>query len=144
PLSAPASAMQGYSGASGQDQRRGGDRNGRGRRSRRGRGQKGGGRALPDSKFYSPGAAESRPEPPPIAQSAGRMEAAAPAEAAAREPESRDMGARQTRPDDFFVLPGESLAKYTRPGEEDLGEEAPAAARMDISHKPPETVAAAV
>src|SRR5437870_4814685 len=67
PLVAPASAMQGPPGAAGQDQRRGGerggDRNGRGRRSRRGRGQKGGGRALPDSKFYSPGAAEARPEP---------------------------------------------------------------------------------
>src|SRR5436853_6555086 len=123
PLSAPASAMQGYSGASGQDQRRGGDRNGRGRRSRRGRGQKGGGRALPDSKFYSPGAAEARPEPQPAgAQGSSRMETGAPLESHAREIEPRQTEARQTerrpteprpaRPDDFFVLTGDSRAKH--------------------------------
>jgi ribonuclease G len=75
--------------------RRDDDRRG-GRRGRRRRGQKGGGRGLPDSKFYSPGAhtvpevqlnAEPvfEPEPP----------AADTADAA-----------------DFLVLPGESLAKH--------------------------------
>src|SRR5207253_6022133 len=101
PLVAPASAMQGPPGAAGQDQRRGGerggDRNGRGRRSRRGRGQKGGGRALPDSKFYSPGAAEARPEPQPAgAQGSSRMETGAPLESPAREIEPRQTEARQT------------------------------------------------
>jgi ribonuclease G len=137
PLVAPASAMQGPAG--GQDQRRGGDRggdrNGRGRRSRRGRGQKGGGRALPDSKFYSPGVAEPRPEPQfPGAQSVARMEAVAPVEAPARETELR-----QTRPDDFFVLPGESLAKYTLPGDED-----PEAAPVALPQPESDTDAAAV
>jgi ribonuclease G len=82
------------------------DHDRRGRRSRRRRG--GRGRGLPDSKFYSPdqrgeestekseeGAA---PEPEPVAESAPRA-AAAP-------------------PDDFFVLPGESLAKYAGPDED--------------------------
>src|SRR5438874_2692121 len=81
----------------------------------------------------------------PVAQQAQVM--AAPVTtppAGAPEPEPRDSGTRQTRSDDFFVLPGESLAKYTRPGEEDMGEEAPAAVRADVPHKPPETVAAAV
>jgi ribonuclease G len=63
----------------------------RGRHSRRRRGQKGG-RGLPESKFYSPGA-RITPEiqPPP--------------EPAAAEPAGVDAG-------DFLVLPGESLAKH--------------------------------
>jgi ribonuclease G len=64
----------------------------RGRRSRRRRGQKGGGRGLPDSKFYSPVlriAPEAQPLPEP----------------AAAEPASVDAA-------DFLVLPGESLAKH--------------------------------
>ena len=63
----------------------------RGRRSRRRRGQKGG-RGLPESKFYSPGARivpEIQPLPEP----------------AAAEPAVLDAG-------DFLVLPGESLAKH--------------------------------
>ena len=87
------------------------DRDRRGRRGRRRRGQKGG-RGLPDSKFYSPGArgpelhppaAEAQPEPAALAE---------PLEPAEVRPKA-----------DLFVLPGESLAKYTRPGEvEEEGE----------------------
>jgi Rne/Rng family ribonuclease len=79
------------------------DRDRRGRRGRRRRGgQKGGGRGLPESKFYSP-----RPEEAPAAAHA--------------EPESAQEGAPET--DDFFVLPGESLAKY-----DERASEAPSAA----------------
>ncbi len=90
------------------------DRDRRGRRGRRRRGQKpsgGGGRGLPESKFYSPGSrpVESRPV----------EEFSAAPEALAAEP-------REAEADDFFVLPGESLAKYRGPGgaeEEDQGED---------------------
>ena len=71
------------------------DRRG-GRRSRRRRGQRGG-RALPDSKFYSPGHHTAEP--------------AAPSEP--RVPEPSEPGASSS--DDLLVLPGESLAKYTGP-----------------------------
>ncbi len=70
------------------------DRRG-GRRSRRRRGQRGG-RALPDSKFYSPG---HRAEPFP------------PAEPRVAEPAGPDVSPIE----DLLVLPGESLAKYTGP-----------------------------
>jgi ribonuclease G len=76
------------------------DRDRRGRRSRRRRGQKGGGRGLPDSKFYSPagrGGAEPEPRPAPVEE---------PVEAA-------PAPSHVAEADDFFVLPGESLAKYT-------------------------------
>jgi len=74
------------------------DRDRRGRRGRRRRGQKGGGgRGLPESKFYQPGRSappsEPRPEPEPVLERAEQAPAG-------------------TVPDDFFVLPGESLAKY--------------------------------
>ncbi|MDR3700749.1 MAG: Rne/Rng family ribonuclease [Candidatus Sulfopaludibacter sp.] len=80
----------------GRDDRRGG-------RRRRRRGQKGGGGRLPDSKFYSP-----RP---------GHEEAPLPASepVAAAEPVAPPAEA-----DDFFVLPGESLAKYK---DEEMGDE---------------------
>src|SRR5215831_2321757 len=87
------------------DDRRGGrdDRRG-GRRSRRRRGQKGGGgRGLPESKFYPPG---TRLAP-------GTAVAESPAPLA--EPELPE--ARKELPDDFLMLPGESLAKYTQPEE---------------------------
>ena len=68
----------------------------RGRRSRRRRGQKGGGRGLPDSKFYSPSAraaAEVQPLPEP-------------------EPASEPEPPAAVDEGDFLVLPGESLAKH--------------------------------
>jgi Rne/Rng family ribonuclease len=74
------------------------DRERRGRRGRRRRGQKG--RGLPDSKFYSPG---SRPT--------------LPAAEAPREPVSETPAVTPvsgTPREDFFVLPGESLAKYSQ------------------------------
>jgi ribonuclease G len=91
------------------------DDRGRGRRGRRRRGPKGGGRGLPESKFYSPGQrSATEPEAPPVEAAAPPVQPAAPA--VQPSPAATD--------DDFFVLPGESLAKYTRPeGEEpDFGE----------------------
>ena len=78
--------------------RHGDDRDRRGRRGRRRRGQKGGGRGLPESKFYSPGRDPLPAEP--------HEESAAPIE----EPEVETPAA--VTADDFLVLPGESLAKY--------------------------------
>jgi ribonuclease G len=129
-LSAPASAMQpppGFQGNRRPD--RGGDRSGdqgggsadrRGRRSRRGRGQRSGGgssggRGLPDAKYYSPRPeAESRYQGSPAAG----IPEAVPVEEA--EPLPRVIF--DPTQDDFFVLPGESLAKYTRPGDEEPSE----------------------
>jgi ribonuclease G len=96
------------------------DRDHRGRRGRRRRGQKGGGRGLPDSKFYSPGArgATEYDGPPKEAP----VEPVAPVERAERververlERVERPEAAAAGRAADLFVLPGESLAKYTRP-----------------------------
>jgi ribonuclease G len=56
---------------------------------RRRRRQRGGGRGIPESKFFLPAAPPAAEEPTDVAVE-----------------------------DDFAVLPGESLAKYTRPGEE--------------------------
>ncbi len=85
---------------------KGGDRGGRGRRGRRRRGGRGG---LPDSKFFSP-----RAEAAAVRQGA----------AAGTEPEGVDELTEINEPvapsarsdDDFIVLPGESLAKYS-PGD---------------------------
>jgi ribonuclease G len=79
------------------------DHDRRGRRGRRRRGGKG--RGLPESKFYSPG---------------GRISVEAPAEAgpAVTAAPSEEQPASPSAPpsdEDFLVLPGESLAKYTRP-----------------------------
>jgi ribonuclease G len=99
-LAPPASAMVGPAG----DQRRDGRRDDRrGRRSRRGRGGRGGdrgGRGLPESKFYSPRQEEVRTETP-----------------AAAEPHADAQAPASSQPDDFLMLPGESLAKYVLPGE---------------------------
>jgi ribonuclease G len=85
------------------------DRDRRGRRPRRRRGQKG--RGLPESKFYSPrGGHDEEPAPEP------RPEYAEPR----REPPSAPASQQA---DDFFVLPGESLAKYSH-GEGDGNPEA--------------------
>jgi len=86
PPAAPASADQRW------DDRRG-------RRGRRRRGHKG--RGLPESKFYSPGG----PHPAPHSEPAPSE---VPVEAPAVTPVSG------TPKEDFFVLPGESLAKYTQ------------------------------
>ncbi len=80
------------------------DRDRRGRRSRRRRGK--GGRGLPESKFYSPGATEEQ-EP---------EEEAAPVVVAAPPPAPVHVHAPAPaleQSSDFFVLPGESLAKYS-------------------------------
>ncbi|MBZ5621818.1 MAG: Rne/Rng family ribonuclease [Acidobacteriia bacterium] len=107
--------------ASGQDPRRDDrDRDRRGHRSRRRRGQKGGGR-LPDSKYYSPG-----PRGTSENETAARVNPPEPVPEPlmASVPEPVVETARIEDADDFFVLPGESLAKYTRPGSEE-GEDGP-------------------
>ncbi|HLI86479.1 MAG TPA: Rne/Rng family ribonuclease [Bryobacteraceae bacterium] len=78
-----------------EDQRRE-DHDRRGRRGRRRRGGKG--RGLPESKFYSPG---------------GRTPLEGPSNAAPASAEPAEATAAPQPQDDFFVLPGESLAKYT-------------------------------
>src|SRR5262249_50291664 len=81
----------------------GGDR--RGRRSRRGRGQRGG-RGLPDTKYYTPRQeSELRHQAPPAA--------AIPEAAPLTEADSQPRVVFDPTQEDFFVLPGESLAKYT-------------------------------
>ncbi len=77
------------------------DRDRRGRRSRRRRGQKGGGRGLPDSKYFSPrpGGAPGPMHVPPEAPDVPSQPPAAPTTLA--------------EDDEFFVLPGETLAKHT-------------------------------
>ncbi len=79
------------------------ERDRRGRRSRRRRGQKGG-RGLPESKFYSP---------------SPRGDMAPPDAGPRRPPEPARAELHPREADDFFVLPGESLAKYTQPGMEE-------------------------
>src|SRR4051812_27187203 len=94
------------------------DDGGRGRRGRRrGRGgpkERGGRGGLPESKFYSPGSRgpEPRGEAAPEPEAAAPMAQAAPAASAVQPVEG----------DDFFVLPGESLAKY-RGGVESQGDD---------------------
>jgi ribonuclease G len=77
------------------------DRDRRGRRSRRRRGQKGGGRGLPDSKYFSP-----RPGGEPVP-------ASVPPEPPDVRPEPPAAPITLTEEDEFFVLPGETLAKHT-------------------------------
>jgi ribonuclease G len=104
PMAAPLHAPGGRA-----DQRRD-DRDSRGRRSRRRRGGKGRS-GLPDSKFYSPGqrtGGEDSAPPVEIPEALPQLDAeleAAPILAA-------------VEAEDFLVLPGESLAKYTAPAEE--------------------------
>jgi len=101
------------------DDRRGDGRDdrGRGRRGRRRRGPRGGDRrGLPDSKYYSPG---PRAEGEPPAR-----------ESYVAEPVAEPAGA-QAEADDFFVLPGESLAKYTGGEEPGTGELETAGAEVD-------------
>jgi len=110
PLGPPASAA-------GADPRRDDRRSGR--RSRRRRGQKGGGRGLPDSKYYSPrpeGDGGSRqPVPPP----AELMPTPPPSAGMATDPYAEAGAAAE----DFLVLPGESLAKHNRVDDSDFGDD---------------------
>jgi len=107
-LVAPPPPHQGHSEQRQSDQRRD-DRDPRGRRSRRRRGGKGRG-GLPDSKFYSPGQRGGNDNPPPAP-----IPEAIPRPDAELEPEIAFAAAQA---EDFLVLPGESLAKYTAPSEE--------------------------
>ena len=92
------------------------DQDRRGRRSRRRRGQKGGGRGLPDSKYFSP---RSGGLPAP---------ASLPPEAPDVPFEPQPAATPLTPEDEFFVLPGETLARYRpQPSEEPESAE-PAAA----------------
>ena len=77
------------------------DHDRRGRRSRRRRGQKGGGRGLPDSKYLSP-----RLGGVPVP-------AAVPPEAPEVPSEPQPTATTPTLEDEFFVLPGETLAKHS-------------------------------
>jgi ribonuclease G len=112
------------------------DRDRHGRRSRRRRGQKG--RGLPDSKFYSPRGGqddEPRPEPRPEPRVEFHAEPRP-------EPPSSPAASES---DDFFVLPGESLAKYSHPEENDTAEalDAEEAERLAADAvEPPEDLAA--
>ncbi len=112
PIAAPP-VLQPSGQTGGPDRRRDDGRrdDGRGRRGRRrGRGgpkERGGRGGLPDSKFYSPGS--RGPEP--------RREPAPEVEAAAPPPAPIAGSAPDVEADDFFVLPGESLAKYRGGGE---------------------------
>jgi ribonuclease G len=83
------------------------DRGGRSRRGRRRRGGGGRGSGLPDSKFFSPKAE---------AETAQEIEADGEPEVA--EETVTYASPVSSRPDDFMVLPGESLAKYS-PGDSD-------------------------
>jgi ribonuclease G len=90
------------------------DRDNRGRRGRRRRG--GRGRCgLPDSKFYSPGQRGPQEGAPPVVIPEALPQAGVELEP---EPELQAAAPSRTEPDDLFVLPGESLAKYTGPGSE--------------------------
>ena len=87
------------------------ERGGRGRRGRR-RGGRGPG-GIPESKYFTPGADRG----PDRTQAAPARESR---EASPREASSIEESPRETEPEVFerFVLPGESLAKYTGPERE--------------------------
>jgi ribonuclease G len=90
------------------------DRDNRGRRGRRRRGGRGRS-GLPDSKFYSPGQNRLEESRPPV-----EIHEALPQAGVELEPEleAQAVAPPRTEAGDFFVLPGESLAKYTGPGSE--------------------------
>ncbi len=121
---APVSAVAAEATAAGapsQEHRRD-DRDRRGRRGRRRRG-KNDRHGLPESKFYSPGQAQDT--------------AAAEEAAAEREPEPEPEPGVPAG-DDFFVLPGESLAKYTgaHPGGEEPEDTAEPLEAVETSAEP--------
>ncbi|MGA2714063.1 MAG: Rne/Rng family ribonuclease [Bryobacteraceae bacterium] len=82
------------------------DRGGRGRRGRRRRGGRGSG--LPESKFFSPGA-EAAKASAVDTESENQIET----ERETEEPPASAPVSRALQSDDFMVLPGESLAKYS-------------------------------
>jgi ribonuclease G len=91
------------------------DRGGRGRRGRRRRGGRGSG--LPDSKFFTPGtepagAAAAEPDDAGNESEPESTEIRA-VEIKAEEPRTYSSISRALQADDFMVLPGESLAKYS-------------------------------
>jgi len=141
PVVAPMAPPPHYQGAH-PDPRRD-DRDQRGRRSRRRRGGRGG-RGLPDSKFYSPGPRTGGDGSPAVL-----IPEALPQLDAELEP-APSMAAAEA--EDFLVLPGESLAKYTAPAEEAWGveeavedaveEAAVAQTAENVSETEPEPVAA--
>ena len=92
------------------------DRERRGRRGRRRRGQKGRALGLPESKFYSPSAGRTAPETEPVL----KVVSDAPLVQAEGTPV-----AAVTPAADLLILPGESLAKYRRPQEEEGEDPAP-------------------
>src|ERR1035441_5253659 len=93
------------------------DRDNRGRRGRRRRGGRGR-TGLPDSKFYSPGQRESQESRPQESAPPVVIPEALPQPDAGFQPSPLVEAPPLPQPDDFFVLPGESLAKYTGPGGE--------------------------
>ena len=103
PAMAPPQQHQGY------PERRD-DRDPRGRRGRRRRGGKGRG-GLPDSKFYSPGQRGGHDAP-----AAAPIPEAAPVPDAELVPTTASFAAGDG--EDFMVLPGESLAKYSPSSDE--------------------------
>jgi len=121
---APAAPMTPSAGVASQEPRQheeGDNRGRRGRRRRGGRGRSG----LPDSKFFSPG--QGRPQESMPQESRPRESATPvlipealpqPGVELEQEPQAQSAAPLRTPPDDFFVLPGESLAKYTGPGSE--------------------------
>jgi ribonuclease G len=96
------------------------DHDRRGRRSRRRRGQKGGVRGLPDSKYFSP-----RPGGVPAP-------ASLPPEAPEVPSEPQPAATTLTPEDEFFVLPGETLARHTAQAWEEPESAEPAAAEAPV------------
>jgi ribonuclease G len=97
------------------------DRDNRGRRGRRRRGGRGRS-GLPDSKFYSPGQRETQEDRPPasgqpVSGAPVLIPEALPQADADFEPETEAQAEApaRTTTEDIFVLPGETLAKYTGP-----------------------------
>jgi ribonuclease G len=84
------------------------DRGGRGRRGRRRRGGRGSG--LPESKFFTPGSEAAGAAATDVDEANNEPESV---ETQAEEPRTFSSISRATQSDDFMVLPGESLAKYS-------------------------------
>ncbi|HWE49535.1 MAG TPA: Rne/Rng family ribonuclease [Bryobacteraceae bacterium] len=99
---------------------RGGDRGGRGRRGRRRRGGRDNG-GLPESKFFSPRAEAATATPAAAPETGTQPEESTPAFSYRSAPSGHSASHSSSHSsyssvDDFMVLPGESLAKYS-PGD---------------------------